>query len=71
MDNITLTKDQAAKLFGGKKSRLAEALGISAQAISAWPDTLNERQTHEVMGAALLAGVAPDLNSLVAKVREA
>ena len=70
MEKITLTKAQAAKLFGNRQSHLAAALGITAQAVSAWPDELNERQSHEVLGAALLAGVAPDLDSLLAVARQ-
>jgi len=49
------TKSEAASLFGSK-SALADALGITRQAINGWPENLSERQKNEVLGAAIKAG---------------
>ena len=49
------TKSKAASLFGSK-SALADALGITRQAVNGWPEKLTERQSNEVTGAALKAG---------------
>ena len=53
----TISKQSAAEFFGGSQISLAKAIGISAAAISKWPDQLTERQTNEVLGAALRRGV--------------
>jgi hypothetical protein len=51
-----MTKKQALKLFGGLKP-MAEALGISRQAIDQWPDKLTTKQADWVSGAALRLGL--------------
>ena len=51
-----MTKSDASKLFGNA-TRLAEALGIRPQAISQWPETLTQRQTDEITGAAIRLGL--------------
>lgn len=53
MPAFTLTKKEAIELFGGTQRRLAAALTISEQAITRWPVVLTERQTNEVLGAAI------------------
>lgn len=50
-----MTKQDAIALFGSTRL-LAGALGISAAAIRQWPAELTQRQTHEVLGAALQSG---------------
>lgn len=56
MTSETISKAQAADLFGGTLTSLARALGITKQAINNWPDQLSDRQTNEVIGAALMQG---------------
>ena len=46
-----MTKQEALDLFGGKHKALAEALGISRQAVYKWPAELSKRQSMAVMGA--------------------
>ncbi len=53
---MRMTKKQALKLFGGLKP-MAEALGISRQAIDQWPDKLTQKQADWVSGAALRLGL--------------
>ena len=50
-----MSKKKAIALFETPKA-LAEALGITPQAISQWPDTLSQRLTDEIIGAALRTG---------------
>lgn len=54
MRNIK-TKTEAAELWGSQ-AELGRALGLTRQAIAAWPEELNERQQNEVLGAAIRAG---------------
>ena len=51
-----MKKSEAKDLFGGRYARLAEALGLGRAAISEWPEELTTRQTHEIIGAAVLSG---------------
>lgn len=46
-----MTKIEAIALFGGDVKLLAEALGITRQAIYQWPDELSQRKADEVAGA--------------------
>lgn len=57
-----MKKSTAIRVFGSA-SRLADAIGVSKQAISLWPDELTTRQTNEVVGAMLHAGKLTDLLS--------
>lgn len=49
----TISKKQAAAIFGGRFADLAQALAVSPQAISQWPNHLNQKQTDQVIGAAI------------------
>ena len=51
-----MTKTDANKLFGNA-SRLAEALGVSHQAVSKWPEKLPQRRQDEINGAAFRLGL--------------
>jgi DNA-binding transcriptional regulator YdaS (Cro superfamily) len=51
-----MTKKQALKLFGGLKP-MAEALGISRQAIDQWPKILTQKQADWVLGALMRLGL--------------
>jgi len=53
---IIRRKSQAIKLFGSR-IQLADALGISKQAISQWPERLTQRHQDQVAGAALRMGL--------------
>lgn len=55
-----MKKSTVIRVFGSA-SRLADAIGVSKQAISLWPDELTTRQTNEVVGAMLRAGKLTDL----------
>lgn len=46
-----MTKKEAAELFGNQQ-RLAEALNVTPQAISQWPDELDQARSDRVVGAA-------------------
>lgn len=48
-----MRKSDAIELFGGVK-QLAEALIISPQAVSQWPDELSARHTKQVLGEAVI-----------------
>ncbi len=47
-----MNKKSAMKVFGNGV-RLSEALGIKSQAIYKWPEELNQRQSDEIVGAAI------------------
>lgn len=51
-----MSKDQAIKLFGQVKD-LANALGVTRQAIYQWPDELPQHQIDRINGAALRVGL--------------
>ncbi len=51
-----MTKSQAKYIFRGTE-KLADALGLTRQAIHKWPKTLTEKQEKRVLGAASLMGV--------------
>lgn len=53
-----MTKKEALELFGGAK-KTADALGITVQAVCAWPERLPRRISDRVLGAAYRAGVLP------------
>ena len=46
-------KSEAIRLFGTKQQHLADALGVTRQLISAWPDELRPEQVDRVLGAFL------------------
>lgn len=54
-----LTLSDAVELFGGTKAALAEALGMTRQAITTWPDKLTQTQSDRVVGAAIRLGKLP------------
>ena len=45
-----MTKQEAIDLFKSRR-KLAEALGITTQAVGQWPDRLTQRISDRVMGA--------------------
>ena len=45
-----MTKQEAIALFRSRR-KLAEALGITTQAVGQWPDRLTQRIADRVMGA--------------------
>lgn len=47
-----MTKDQAIKIFGGK-SKAARVLGVHPSQVSRWPETLPDRWSDRVVGAAI------------------
>lgn len=51
-----LTKQQAIDMFGGTGAKLGQALGITRQRISQWPEVLDQQQTDWVIGAAYRLG---------------
>ncbi|MBM5575401.1 hypothetical protein GKO28_15380 [Deefgea sp. CFH1-16] len=68
-----MRKSDALQLFGSQ-TRLAEALGLGRSAVSQWPDQLNQKQSDQVMGAALRLGlIAPPVQqgSSMQKIRKA
>jgi hypothetical protein len=52
---MNLTKQQAIAMFESGAA-LGRALGITKGAISQWPETLDQRQTAMVLGAAVQHG---------------
>lgn len=54
MQTIT-TKTQAIELFGSRKALYTE-LGITAGALTQWPEELTFRQINQVLGAAYRTG---------------
>ena len=46
-----MTKDYAKYLFGGTQ-KMADAVGVTRQAIYDWPDELKQKQSDLVIGAA-------------------
>lgn len=48
-----MTKKEAIALFGKRQIDLADALGITASAVSQWPDPLDSATRDRVIGAAI------------------
>lgn len=48
-----MTKTEAIRLFGSRHQDLADALGVTRQLISSWPQELTRDQEDRVMGAFL------------------
>lgn len=46
-----MTKTQAIELFGSKAA-IARALGVSRQAVQAWPESLDRKRSDQILGAA-------------------
>ena len=59
---MELTRRDIKRIFLTQKAA-AKALGISAQAISYWPDPIGQRRSDEIIGAALRHGIVvqPDI----------
>lgn len=51
-----MKKQQALDLFDGKVARLAEAIGITSQSVSGWPDVLSDKLSDRVIAAAVRSG---------------
>jgi len=51
-----MKKDQALELFDGTVARLAEAIGITSQSVSGWPDVLSDKLSDRVIAAAVRCG---------------
>jgi len=50
-----MKKKEALSIFGGTRG-LAEAIGVTYQAIYQWPDELEQQQIDRIVGAALRLG---------------
>ncbi len=50
-----MRKEEAVNLFG-TPSQLAQAVGVTLQAISGWPDVLTDRISDRVIAAGVRAG---------------
>lgn len=46
-----MTKTEAVKMFGNSRRKLAEALGITTQAVGQWPEQLSQRVADRTLGA--------------------
>ena len=57
---MVLTKQQAIELFGNG-AKLGRAVGLTRGRISQWPETLDQKQTDLVVGAAIRLGKAVPL----------
>ena len=51
-----MTRKEAIELFGSVR-KLAEALGVSVQAIYAWPEELDQKRADWTIGAAVRLGI--------------
>ena len=51
-----MTKTEAVKIFGSVRE-LANALGITPQAIYLWEEDLSERRENEIIGTAFKLGL--------------
>lgn len=49
-------KKEAIKIFGSVKE-IADALGITTQAVYDWPDELTERLKNQIIGCAVMRGI--------------
>ena len=49
--NCGMNKAKAIELLGGSIASVAEAVGVSSQAVSQWPDPLPERIADRVLAA--------------------
>lgn len=56
-----MRKIQAIELLGGTTAAAANAVGITPQAISQWPDELPPRITDRVLAALARKHLAPEL----------
>ena len=54
-----MEKNEALRIFGGRIADLARALEITPQAISQWPDELDQERIDRVIGAAVRLGRWP------------
>lgn len=54
-----MTKTEALDLFDGKTVKCAEAVGVTYQAISQWPEELPQRLSDRVIAAAYRKGLLP------------
>ena len=57
MKRIPRTKKEAVELFGSTHSDLAKVLGITREAVTMWPEQLNQAQIDRVVGAAVRHGL--------------
>ena len=64
--NSFMQKTEAIKILGGSIADVAEAIGITPQAVSQWPDELPARIADRVQ-AAIARKALPDLTSETAK----
>lgn len=53
---FAMTKNQAVQMFGGVPA-LADALGITRQAIYQWPEVLDIERADRLIGAAVRLGI--------------
>ena len=53
---VSMKKSEAINIFGSVRE-LANALGITPQAISLWDEDLSERRENEIIGTAFRLGL--------------
>jgi hypothetical protein len=56
-----MLKQKAIDLLGGSVAKAAEAIGISSQAISLWPEVLPPRVADRVVAAVARKHLPPEL----------
>lgn len=56
-----MQKQKAIELLGGTVAKAAEAIGVTSQAISLWPDVLPPRLADRVVAAVARKHLPPEL----------
>jgi hypothetical protein len=59
--NGGMNKSKAIELLGGTPASVAEAVGVTVQAVSQWPDPLPERIADRVLAALARKHLPPEM----------